>query len=292
MPGEKIYAIDDDESIRLLYKVILEKEGYEMTMQESAEAGLEELEKNKYDVLLLDIVLPEKSGIDILPEIREKYPEMNVIMISGYGDMEVVMNSFRLGAYDYVAKPFSKDYLLASVKRCIKKRVPLETMHEYNECVDYLYGISKAIKEPMPIDKLINLIISAGMSTLKADSGSLMLVDEDNQELVIKKTLGLNKKKIKNSRIKIGEGISGWVAKEKKPLLFVDDYAGNPQFVKNEPRRNIKSAVIVPLLLEDKLLGILNVNNITSERTLTDQDLKLMTIFSKDCAKAIARSIA
>ncbi len=292
MSAKKILTIDDDDSIRLLLKVLLKQAGYEVEGKGSAEEGLEELKNNKYDILLLDIILPEQTGIDILPEVVKNYPDMDVIMISGYGDMGVVMDCFRMGAYDYIAKPFSKDYLVSSVERCTKKELPPEVAHEYDENVNFLYDVSKAIKNPMPIDKLAETIILAGMKTLKTDSGSLMLVDEEAQELVLKKTLGLNKDKIKTNRVKIGEGISGWVAKEKKPLLFVDEYEDNPEFKKNEPCKDIKSAVIVPLVLEDKLVGVLNVNNVVSERKLSDQDLKMMTIFSKDCARAIVNLTA
>lgn len=290
MPGKKILVIDDDAAIRLLCKTILKMAEYEVETKENVAEGLAELEKNKYDLLLLDIQLPDKYGTEALPEIKEKYPEMSVIMVSGYGNMEIVMGCFLMGAFDYVAKPFSKDYLVRSIKRCLERKGPIEEIEEFKD-LNYLYEISKAMKEKMPLDKLIKMIISAGLSTLKADSGSVMLLDEKTQELVIKETLGLKKEKFKSSRIKIGSGISGWVIKVKQPLLFTDNYDDDPEFSKNEKRSEIKSAIIVPLIHEDKALGVLNINNIVSERVFNDQDLKLMTLFARDCSKALVNSL-
>ena len=76
MPGKKILVIDDDFGIRMLCKAVLKMAEYEVETKENVPEGLAELEKNKYDLLLLDIQLPYKYGTEVLPEIKEKYPVM------------------------------------------------------------------------------------------------------------------------------------------------------------------------------------------------------------------------
>ncbi len=117
----KILAIDDEPNIRHLIDSEFSLEGLHVVTAGSGEEGLRLFEHNRFDVVLLDLKLPKISGIETLRRIRRKSPKTAVIMITGYGDVKTAVESMKLGARDYISKPFKLDELLDLVKRAIEE---------------------------------------------------------------------------------------------------------------------------------------------------------------------------
>ncbi len=117
-----ILLVDDEELIRrLLYKK-LSAEGYRCEQAANAEQALEKLKEDSIELVILDIKMPEKSGVELLPEIKAKYPDTAVIMATAVSDANVAINCMKAGAYDYVTKPFNLDEVSFSVERALEKR--------------------------------------------------------------------------------------------------------------------------------------------------------------------------
>jgi DNA-binding NtrC family response regulator len=116
-----ILAIDDEQNIRRLIRDEFSLEGYNVTTAKSGEEGLRHLEQMKFDVILLDIKLPKMSGIDLLRQIKEKSIPVEVIMITGYGDVQSAVDSIKMGARDYLTKPFKLDELLSIVEQAVRE---------------------------------------------------------------------------------------------------------------------------------------------------------------------------
>jgi two-component system, NtrC family, response regulator AtoC len=114
-----VLAVDDEQNIRRLIRNEFTLEGYEVTTAKSGEEGLTLIEQNQFDVVLLDIKLPKLNGLDVLKKIKEISNSTEVIMITGYGDIQTAVSSLKLGALDYVTKPFKLDDLLASVQKAV-----------------------------------------------------------------------------------------------------------------------------------------------------------------------------
>jgi len=114
---EKILIVDDDKYISLLLYNFLEDEGY---LCETAENGLEALEKvskgNKYDMVLLDFVMPKMNGMEFLSAVKEINPKLPIMMISGYRTRENTLEALRLGAIGFIKKPFSLNDVLKNLK--------------------------------------------------------------------------------------------------------------------------------------------------------------------------------
>jgi DNA-binding NtrC family response regulator len=113
----KILAIDDEKNIRHLISNEFSIEGFEVVTAASGEDGLKLLDNQKFDVVLLDIKLPKMNGIETLKQIRKKSSATEVIMITGYGDIRSAVESIKLGARDYITKPFKLDELLVLVRQ-------------------------------------------------------------------------------------------------------------------------------------------------------------------------------
>jgi len=115
MSQAKILAIDDEKNIRHLIRNELTLEGFGVTTAKSGEEGLKLIDEKSFDVVLLDIRLPKMNGIEVLRNLRQKSPQTQVIMITGYGDIQTAVESMKLGARDYITKPFKLSELLAIV---------------------------------------------------------------------------------------------------------------------------------------------------------------------------------
>lgn len=118
----KILIIEDEESIRRVLKKVLIEENNKYQFIEASDGvqGIEKIKSNKFNLILCDIKMPKKDGIEVLQFIIKECPEVPVIMISGHGDLETAVESMRLGAFDYISKPPDLNRLLNSVRSALK----------------------------------------------------------------------------------------------------------------------------------------------------------------------------
>lgn len=117
----RVLVVDDDETIRdTLYELL--SENYICQTAETAEKAIARLQADTYDVVLTDISMPGVSGLELLGQVRQRFPHTPVIVISGISDKEHAQGLIRLGAFDYLLKPFSLDEVEKSVKRAIDYR--------------------------------------------------------------------------------------------------------------------------------------------------------------------------
>jgi len=121
----KILIIEDEESIRrVLRKVLIEENSsYNIIEAYDGNQAIEMVKKNKLDLILCDIKMPKKDGIEVLKFLIKDYQEVPVIMISGHGDLETAVESMRLGAFDYISKPPDLNRLLNSVRGALKNKL-------------------------------------------------------------------------------------------------------------------------------------------------------------------------
>lgn len=124
-----ILVIDDEAAIRDSLEVLLTLEGYSVKMAADGEQGLRMLELENYDIVLLDLALPGRSGLELLPLIKERQPELPVIMITAYGTVDNVVEAIRSGAENFVQKPWDNEKLLADIRSSIARhRVEQENL--------------------------------------------------------------------------------------------------------------------------------------------------------------------
>ncbi|MCW3786108.1 sigma-54-dependent transcriptional regulator [Plebeiibacterium sediminum] len=118
----KILVIDDQKSIRNTLKDILEYENHEVLLAENGEEGVELFDKNKFDLVLCDIKMPNMDGMEVLDVIVEKNADIPVIMISGHGNIDTAVEAIKKGAYDFIEKPLDLNRLLVTVKNAQERK--------------------------------------------------------------------------------------------------------------------------------------------------------------------------
>ena len=118
-PISRVLIVDDDVSILTVLRTLLRREGFEVVTADNSEKGLSILRRQKFDLLLSDIVMQPFDGITLLRQARKLNPNNQVIMMTGYATIETATEALKLGAFDYICKPFKIDELLDTVRRAI-----------------------------------------------------------------------------------------------------------------------------------------------------------------------------
>ncbi|HLD47119.1 MAG TPA: response regulator, partial [Desulfobaccales bacterium] len=125
-----ILVIDDDKAMRDACFQILSRQGYRVELAASAKQGLSLLERLSFDTILLDLVMPDLDGLEALKKIRALDPDVEVIIITGYGTIQSAVESIKAGAFHFLSKPFVPDDLRNLVSRALgKRRLDLENLY-------------------------------------------------------------------------------------------------------------------------------------------------------------------
>ncbi|HTX71847.1 MAG TPA: sigma-54 dependent transcriptional regulator [Rectinemataceae bacterium] len=115
-----ILVVDDEPGIRTTVRDILEDEGHRVLLAEDAIVGLELLEQERPDMVVLDVWLPRMGGLEALAEIRRRCPDIEIVVVSGHGTIDMAVRALKLGAFDFIEKPLSMDRLLTAARNALK----------------------------------------------------------------------------------------------------------------------------------------------------------------------------
>ncbi len=127
MPNPKILIVDDEKNLRLTMSMSLEPLGYEIGTAVDGEEALRQLEEQNFDLMLLDIRMPGMDGIEVLRRASKQHPEVRIIMVSAHGTVENAVEAMKLGAVDFIQKPFVPQELRALVQQVLKREQLEET---------------------------------------------------------------------------------------------------------------------------------------------------------------------
>lgn len=117
----EILVVDDDQYLREGMAEVLERAGFAVSLAADGEIALALIGRQKFDLVLLDLVMPGLGGMEVMRRLREKLPRLPIIMVSAFATVENAVEAMRQGAQDYVTKPFRADTLLAAVRRAMEE---------------------------------------------------------------------------------------------------------------------------------------------------------------------------
>ncbi|MFA6055067.1 MAG: response regulator [Thermodesulfovibrionales bacterium] len=168
----KILVVDDEEKIRESLSGLLEDNGYEAVTAGSGPECLQILSLQHIDLVILDIVMPEMSGIEVLEKIKKRYKDIEVIIISGYADKEKAIAAFRLNAYDLIEKPFESREILNTIANCLNQ-------------LQLRKNVEKMTKElASEKERLLVTLRSIGDGVIATDTaGKIILINKVAEEL-------------------------------------------------------------------------------------------------------------
>ncbi len=172
----RILVIDDEAGIRESLEVLLTLEGYVVRMAVDGEEGLRTLDQESFDLVLLDLALPGQSGLDLLPQIKERQPELPVIMITAYGTVDNIIEAVRAGAENFIQKPWDNEKLLADIRSAVARHRAEEENLQLKRALKERYNFANIVGKSEPMLRVFDLVgqVAPSRSTvlIQGESGT------------------------------------------------------------------------------------------------------------------------
>jgi DNA-binding NtrC family response regulator len=163
-----ILVIDDEEAIREGLEMLLLTEGYSVDLAPNGTEGVRKLENHPYDLVLLDLMMPDISGMQVLSEVRKRDRETPIFMITAYGSVEAAVKALKLGANDYFSKPWDNEKLIIEIDRMIaRRRLEFENTH-LKRALKQRYSFPNIIGKSERMTRLLDLVgqVASSRSTI------------------------------------------------------------------------------------------------------------------------------
>src|SRR5438046_7791733 len=171
-----VLIIDDEAAIRESLETLLELEGYSVESAATADLGLARIGERPFDLVLLDLALPDRNGLDLLAELHAHDPQLSVIMITAYGTVENAVKAMQAGATNFVQKPWDNEKLLADVRTAVARHRAEEENVQLKRGLKQRYNFENIVGKSEPMLKIFDLVaqVAASRSTvlLQGESGT------------------------------------------------------------------------------------------------------------------------
>ena len=169
-PRARVLVADDDRAVRTALQVNLGKAGYDVTLVADAEQALEALRSSPFDVLLTDVKMPGLGGMELLAEARTHWPDVRVVVMTGFGSVRDAVAAMQAGAADYIIKPIERDELLLLLDRALATRAMQRELQQLRKEVEDRYGFSDMVGISGPMREVYAEVAAV------ADSSALVLI--------------------------------------------------------------------------------------------------------------------
>jgi DNA-binding NtrC family response regulator len=158
MPKNRVLVVDDEDAVRKSLVDVLTDRGYEASAIDDGRKALDQMQDALWDVVLVDLKMPGMDGMEVLKEIKSSYPDTAVIIITGYGTIEGAVEAVRLGASDYVTKPFTPDEICIRVEKAIQQKRLIEENVYLKKTLDERYEFCNIIGKSKSMQVIFALI--------------------------------------------------------------------------------------------------------------------------------------
>ena len=159
-----ILIIDDEAGIRESLETLLDMEGYSVTSAETGELGLAKLGEHPFELVLLDFALPDRNGLEILADIRDRNPQQAVIMITAYGTVDNAVRAMQNGATNFIQKPWDNEKLLADVRSSVARHKAEEENEQLKRALKQRYNFEHIVGKSEPMLKIFDLVAQVAPS--------------------------------------------------------------------------------------------------------------------------------
>ncbi len=294
---EQILVIDGDSAVqRQLATTVLAPSGYGHIGAFSGEEGLRLLHDRDPALIILDHELPDRDSFELLEELQGLCADIPLVFASATPSTRTILRAFRLGASDFVEKPFAAKEILAAIQRALPaRRSPsayrdlTNQLREANRQLEgrfqelnTVYAIGRAVTSLLDLNEVLNRVVEAAVYTVGAEEGSLMLLDEESNELYLRAAKDVGEKTACNLRLHVDDSAAGRALRKNRPVSL----SGGS--VKLATGYLVKSLLYVPLRVPERgAIGVLGVANRWAVDTFSQRDVTLMSALADYAAIAI-----
>ncbi len=279
----KILVLDDEQIVLDSITRILEEENYEVATCQKGEQAVEMLKKGGFDVLITDLKMPGMDGLQAMESLSEVDPDLSMIMATAYSTVDSAVKAMKLGAVDYIRKPFTPEQLVELVAKVMADR-KVRFEKRYRE--DTFAEIKAALASTLNLKQVLNLIVQGVVKVMKVKGSTISLLDKNREKLRIFAYHGLSPVYVDKGPLDSSKSIAESIMNGK--AAWVEDASRDSriQYPNEALREGIKSIISIPLIVRNKVLGALRVY--TGEvRQFSDEDVKFLYGFAEQVAHAI-----
>lgn len=285
MPNERILVAEDERDLRRMCMRALEMAGFETVGVADGREAIALAQQERFDALVTDIKMPDVGGLEAYEQIHRTCPDLASVVMTGFGTLETAIEAIRLGVYEFVLKPFRPDELTSAVERALARKRMEKENARLNALIP-LFDLSRTFMSSVDLDTVPMQVVRIAREQLAADTASLMLL-EDGQCLRIHSTEGAFVDCPDGPGPRVGEGTAGRAVRDHAPVTVHGDLAGDPWALRTFGADQVSSAASVPLLHQDKVLGVLNVARVAAAPSLSEVDVELLALLGSQAAVAI-----
>ena len=296
MTGELILVADDSREIRrFLEDTVLIPAGYRVRSVGDGMSALALAQELEPDVVITDHQMPNLTGLQLIERLRKKAPNIPAILISSEGSELMALEANRVGAAEFLVKPFQADALLSSLQRVLSRSVTVATLdggtgepslaadlqrrlHE----LETLARIGRTVTAMLNVDDVLRTVVEEAVQLTGAEEGSLLLLDDESGELYMRASKNFDDDFTRAFRLHVRDSLAGQVMNTGEPILLDES---SPQKIKTAYL--VHSLIYVPLRVRGKTIGVLGVDNRKAGRVLTQQDVTVMMAMADYAAIAI-----
>ena len=299
MSGECILVIDDSkEIVKHLTERVLPSYGYETLHAYDGQSGLKLIREKKPNLVMLDFNLPEMTGLDVLQKLAQESMNTPVVLMTGYGSELSAIEAFRLGAKDYLIKPFTVEEIIETIDRALVetrllhdkqelaeqlRRVKVEMSRQTSE-MKTLSNIGKAITSLLSVDQVLERVLEAATYLTNAEESTIWLPDASNTRLHAYEKRGNGQTSVPLPDLSMADSQVGQVMHAGEPLR---DAVFSGQGIKVKTGYFARAVLYVPLKLRNVTLGVLGVSNRTAPRSFSKRDEFLLSFLADYAAIAL-----
>lgn len=281
-----VLVVDDEPAFLSLMKVWLKRLGLRPLVSLSAEPVLEMIEAERPELLLIDLIMPGTDGLSLIDAVRDVYPGLPLVAISGMQDRDMAVEAFRRGANSFLDKPIELDILEETIHRCIRFSSILADWQPAGEMAAAM-EIRHAMASGVPVNQLLNVLLQIMLRHTGADSASVLLLQPDDSSLRIAASYGMDDDVTPEDQINAGEGIAGWVIEHDEPQVVVGQA---PDDLLPPGRQRIRQPLVglcLPMRGRNQVIGTLNLTRFAGTQPFTRADVELGLLLSGDVARSI-----
>jgi response regulator RpfG family c-di-GMP phosphodiesterase len=284
-----LVIVDDEKFICEIVKEILAmEEKYNASYFSSASRAMEYIRNHPVDLVLTDFFMGKLNGIDVLETTLKYHPEAVVIIMTGHPTIENVISVLKLGAYDYIVKPFKLETLKLTIERGLKaQKLARENVHL--KSLVSLYQISEAMGSTIHLNSLLDLVLDSIVSEFEANLVSISLWDPHRECLALEAFHGPEPEIKENPLLSGKSEINYMVLKDAKPQV-VNELEKTESNESEERASTYRSLVCHPLLAQGKVIGTLNMLRKGQFHSFGLGDVHLLWILASKAATAIEHS--
>jgi len=293
MNDDIILVVDDDYLVSdFLARIVLPKIGYQAVVARTGTSALEKIRQKNIALIVLDLDLPDMSGLDLLRNLVQTGYRIPTIMITGHGSEKVAVEAFRLGVQDYLGKPIDTDALIEALNRGLattrlKREKDLLTaeLHKQVSWLTTYSEIGKSVTSSLDTDEVLRRIVAAGVELTRAQEGFLALLDKSTGQLYLRAVKNIDEHFSKSIRLPVDDSLIGSVVQTGNPIRTAQ--IPEESLLKVSTGFLVHSLLYVPITSKDKVIGVLAVDNPTEQRSFGDEDEARLTNLADYAAVAI-----